>query len=55
LRVFVKVIEVVGLLYTISIFEFVRQINCVELVWFGIVWSGDMKFICMWIEWRGKW
>jgi len=23
--------------------------------WFGIVWSGDMKVICRWIEWKGKW
>jgi len=26
-----------------------------ELVWFRIVWSGDMKVICRWIEWKGKW
>jgi len=55
LRVFVKVVKVVGLLYTISIFEFVRQLNSMELVLFGIVWSGDMKVICKWIEWKGKW
>ena len=45
-RVFVKVVKILGLLYTISIFEFVRQLNCMELVWFRIVLSGDMKVIC---------
>jgi len=35
--------------------KFVRQLNCMELVWLGIICSGDMKCICKWIEWRGKW
>jgi len=39
----------------VSIFEFVRQLNSMELVWFGIVWSGCVKVICRWIEWKGKW
>jgi len=26
-----------------------------ELVWFGIFWSGDMKVICRWVEWKEKW
>jgi len=33
----------------------IRQLNFMELVWFGIIWCGDMKFICKWIEWKGKW
>jgi len=25
-----------------------------ELVWFEFFWSGDMKLIYRWIEWKGK-
>jgi len=35
--------------------KIVRQLNCMELVWLEIVWSGDMRFICRWNESRGKW
>jgi len=37
------------------VLKFVGQLNCMELIFLGIVGSGDMKYICRWIEWKRKW